>query len=198
MRLSRACSRAGAMISFSSVPIRPFSPACGLSDNTAIRGFCTPKSRRKERSRRVSLSTISSLVRASGTLETGVWTVARATRICSLHRIMSALLSCSGVSAFVSDASRYSVWPGKLNPGLCIECLSIGAVTRTSIAPSRKSVTAASRAAKAAAPAASDSCPGSILRSSPTTLTILNAPSRASDALSTLLRLTCGSSMALR
>ena len=131
-------------------------------------------------------------------LQDGVWTVARATRICSLHRIMSALLSCSGVSAFVSDASRYSVWPGKLNPGLCIECLSIGAVTRTSIAPSRKSVTAASRAAKAAAPAASDSCPGSILRSSPTTLTILKAPSRASDALSALLRLTCGSSMALR
>ena len=57
--------------------------------DTAIRGFCTPKSRRKERSRRVSLSTISSLVRASGTLETGVWTVARATRICSLHRIVN-------------------------------------------------------------------------------------------------------------
>ena len=161
-----------------------------------------PKSRRSDRSNRNSFSSISSLVIEADTALIGVWTVARATRIFSEQSTIKAL---SGIRSFESvspvfarEASRYSVWPGKVKVGLWMLCLSIGAVTSTSMAPRRRSVTALSRAARAAAPAVSDALPGSMRVSSPTTFMMQNCPSRASSAFSICVSCTGASSMALR
>ena len=69
-----------------------------------------------------------------------------------------------------SEVSRYSVWPGKGNSSLWMVALLMGAVTRTSIFPSRKSATARSSASNAALPASREAFPVSTLASSPITL----------------------------
>lgn len=79
-----------------------------------------------------------------------------------------------------SDASRYSVCPGKVKVELCMLALLIGAVTSASIVPERRSVTAHSRAAYAALPASGVELPGSMRISSVTVLMILTVPGLAS------------------
>lgn len=78
-----------------------------------------------------------------------------------------------GVTAFAETLFEILGVARKLNSSLWMVCLLMGAVTSTSMRPSRRSETARSSAARAAFPAVSVGWPGSILQSSPTTLMML-------------------------
>ena len=184
---------AGFIISSSSFPINPASPAWGLSANTAIRGFTIPKSCFKEWLNRVNLLTIFGTVMHSAIRETGTCPVTKATRNESVNRIINALLRDSA-----KHSSKYSVCPGKWKASFWILCLLMGAVSNTSIAPRRKSATAASKDWKAALPASGVDLRSSTFVLSSIQLIIFTRLAPASSAEAMILKFTGGNSIALR
>ena len=79
MPASRSAAIAGAMISISSRPICPASPACGLSPLKTIRGAARPKRRLKSASTISPVSISNSRVMRRGTCASGTWIVAGTT-----------------------------------------------------------------------------------------------------------------------
>ncbi len=77
--LALRSSMAGVMISMSSFPNAPFSPACGLSPQTAMRGAAPCFLRWQNVSNRRPTLTISEVLSDSGTVESGTWIVTSAT-----------------------------------------------------------------------------------------------------------------------
>ena len=98
-----ASTMAGRMISCSSRPSSPPSPACGLRAITAMRGSTMPKSSMSERRSVWRSCTIFSLEMLRLISDTGMCLVTSPTRSTSLHRIIMASPS--------SSAARYSVCP---------------------------------------------------------------------------------------
>ena len=173
---------AGIIISCSSVPNRPSSPACGFRESTAMRGAPMPKSCFNERLKIASFSCISSLVSVDAISLTGICPVTNATRKSSFIRIIKAF------PPLPSFSSIYSVWPGKENSSDCMVCLLIGAVTITSISPALYSSIAFSKAPSAALPASGSGLENSTFTSSSVQFTTLKRFGAASDAEFTILK----------
>ncbi len=133
------------MISSSSVPNRPPSPAWGFSAMTAMRGSTMPKSSISVRRIVCRSRTIFSREMLRLISETGMCLVTSPTRRMSLHRTISGSPS--------SSAPRNSVWPVWRKSSLCTVSLSKGAVTRASMRPSFSSCVARRSASTAARPA---------------------------------------------
>ena len=176
------------MISCSSIPSSPPSPAWGFSESTAIRGAPIPKSCFRQRWKIISFSWISSLVIVVAISLTGICVVTKATRKSFFIRIISDLFPSPRRS------SIYSVWPGKENSSDWMVCLLIGAVTMTSISPSRYSSMARSKAPNAALPASGSGLENSTFTSSSVQFTTLRRLYPASEAVLTMLKLACTSS----
>ena len=183
MPLSASSCMAGLMISCSSVPSSPSSPACGFRESTAIRGAPMPKSCFRERLKITSFSCINSLVMADAISLTGICPVTNATRKSSFIRIIKAFLPSPNFS------SIYSVCPGKENSSDWMVCLLIGAVTMTSISPALYSSIAFSKAPRAALPASESGLENSTFTSSSVQFTTLKRSGAASDAEFTILKL---------
>ena len=174
---------AGMIISCSSVPSNPPSPACGFSESTAIRGALIAKSCFKERLNIFSFSCISSLVMLPAISLTGICPVTNATRKSSFIRIIRAF------SPSPNFCSIYSVCPGKANSSDWMVCLLMGAVTITSIIPSLYSSMAFSSAPSAALPASTSGLENSTFTSSSVQFTTLKRLGTASEAELTILKL---------
>ena len=82
MPRARHAAIAGRITSSSSLPMTPCSPACGFSPATASFGRGWPKRGSSEAVSAIVASS-SSAVRARGTSDSGMCTVARTTRSCS-------------------------------------------------------------------------------------------------------------------
>ena len=98
-----ASTMAGRMISCSSFPSSPPSPAWGLSAITAMRGSTMPKSSMSERRSVWRSCTIFSLEMLRLISDTGMCLVTSPTRSTSLHRII--------IGSPPSSAPKNSVWP---------------------------------------------------------------------------------------
>ena len=141
---SRHSRMAGAMISWSSWPNRPSSPAWGFSPHTAMRGPSRPS--------RLSRSAVSSATRTIlwklifwGTSRRGKWVVTNVTLILGPARHMTG-------SALLLSSARSSVWPGYLCPARCRLDLARGAVVTAWAWPALISSTAVTTALYAASP----------------------------------------------
>ena len=106
----------GAMMSRSSVPMLPLSPACGLRPVTAICGSAMPKRVRR------SCSTISTVSRISLRRDQRRAPRAAARGWSAARRADPRAPASSPAVALrrrvAQSAARYSVWPGYLNPAL--------------------------------------------------------------------------------
>ena len=174
---------AGLIISCSSVPSRPPSPAWGLSANTAILGLRTPKSSLSDFSSCPMRFTMSSLESAAATSDTGRCMVARPTFIISLHISISPSPS--------NSRAKNSVCPVAAKPSPLTQFLLMGAVTSTSIVPSFTSATALRNDSTATAPPSEVASPA-VMRTSPAPhSTRLSFLPLASAAERTTLKLTC-------
>ena len=89
MPSAASSSMAGAMTSASSLPIRPPSPACGLSPATAMRGAAMPKSWASAAAVIRTVSMSRARVSARGTAESGMCTVVGTTLSSSATSIIT-------------------------------------------------------------------------------------------------------------
>ena len=132
------------MISCSSFPNNPASPAWGLSAKTAIRGLSMPKSRLRALLSNVILVRIRSSVICAGISAKGTWLQTSATRRFPLQSIINEPLVASLGSMGSNRDSRYSVCP-PLSASLLM-----GAVTIACTLPALRSAQARSSEAFAA------------------------------------------------
>ncbi|KAG1076989.1 hypothetical protein G6F40_017204 [Rhizopus arrhizus] len=95
---------AGSMMSMSSRPNLPPSPACGFRPATATRGFSMPICRQARSASRMAVSSASGVMREM-TSASATWMVTSSTRSSSLANIMAK-------SCVAERSARISVWPG--------------------------------------------------------------------------------------
>ena len=133
---ARASATAGAIVSISSRPNAPPSPACGFRPATAMRGASMPARRSAAWVMRIVSRTPARVI-ASGASRSARWIVTSTVRSSELASIIR-----TGTPPASSASS--SVWPGKSCPARCSASLLIGAVTtaRTSL----RNASAAARA----------------------------------------------------
>src|SRR3569832_229245 len=133
----RRRSSTGSMMSISSRPKWPDSPAWGLRPATAIRGRAMPNLRCRSACRMRITSMSRSGVMASAMARKGRWVVASATRRPPPASIMT-------TRCVPLRSARYSVWPVKAKPASLMMPLCTGAVTTAGNDPSRQPARAAS------------------------------------------------------
>ncbi|MNN41622.1 hypothetical protein D3C81_1557520 [compost metagenome] len=135
---ARRRARVGSMISISSRPRWPPSPACGLRPQTRMRGLAMPNLLCRSPCRMRATRARRSAVMASATSRSGRWVVTSATR---RPRVASIITTCS---VWVSSA-RNSVCPEKGMPASLITPLCTGAVIIPAKSPLTQPLPARSR-----------------------------------------------------
>ncbi|MOA10622.1 hypothetical protein D3C78_1305200 [compost metagenome] len=149
----RRRASAGSMMSISSRPRWPPSPACGLSPQTRMRGLAMPNLSRMSACRmRVTRSRRSGVI-ASAMSRSGRCVVTSATRRPWVASIITTW------AVWVSSA-RNSVWPEKAMPLSLITPLCTGAVIIPAKCPSRQPCPARVRVCRTKAALALSSMPG--------------------------------------
>ena len=149
-----ACT-AGPMMSSSSRPNSPPSPACGFSPATAMRGRCRPM---PVWAMRIVPSTASK-VTASMAERSDWWMVTSTTRSSSLASIMRTGGATPSGAASAASACSSSVWPGNGTPAAASASLWMGAVTSAAASPACTHRTACSMQRAAAAPLRASTTP---------------------------------------
>jgi hypothetical protein len=109
------CATAGAIISISSRPNLPDSPACGFKPATAMRGEFFDRERRKSASNK-PIRTISDCLSALETLPSGTWIVTSATVIFPPVKHIAKFL-------MPQRSAKNSVCPANLKPASYIRAL---------------------------------------------------------------------------
>src|SRR5437867_971013 len=115
LRISDSAETAGIMMSISSRPILPDSPACRFNPATAMRGGFFDRQQRKSASNKPT-RTISDCLSALETLLSGMWVVTSATVIFPPVRHIAKLLT-------PQRSAKNSVCPGNLKPASYIRAL---------------------------------------------------------------------------
>ena len=111
-----SCATAGAMMSRSSSPSVPSSPACGLSPATASRGSRDAEARVQiARDDAAGLDDQIAASAAAGTSRSGRWIVTGTTASSGDHSIITGMRGLRRCAPAASLA-RYSVWPGSGSP----------------------------------------------------------------------------------
>ena len=153
MPASRRAAMAGAIVSISSRPTVPLSPACGFRPATARRGEARPKSSRSADAVTRPAATIASTVSAAGTAESGICTVTGTTRSIGPASIIT------GTPPPARSLSHIvcPVWP---MPASSSVVLASGFVTTAAAAPDRASDTARSTERTIAGACAGSGRPG--------------------------------------